>query len=50
MLDYKTALNSFVEAEQAEIEERAAVIEFDGKRPREEAERASIAMKLRGGA
>ncbi len=48
ILDFRTALNSFMEAEIDCIEERAAVIEFDGNLPRDEAERAAIAMRLRG--
>lgn len=47
-LDFRTALDSFFEAEQTAIEERAAVIEFDGKLPRDDAERAAIALTLRG--
>lgn len=50
VLDFKTALSSFIDGEIDCIEERAAIIEFDGKLPRDESERAAIAMTLRGSA
>ena len=48
VLDFKTALSSLIDGEIDSIEERAAIVEFDGKLPRDEAERAAIAITLRG--
>ncbi len=48
VLDFRTALSSFMHHEKEGIEERAAVMEFDGNLPRDEAERAAIALTLRG--
>jgi hypothetical protein len=46
VLDFRAAFGHFVDGEIDSIEERAAIIEFDGKLPRDEAERAAIAMTL----
>lgn len=48
VLDFRAALSSFIDCEIDGIEERAAIVEFDGKLPRDEAERLAIAMTLRG--
>ncbi len=47
-LDFRAALSSFGDDERGSVEERAAVMEFDGNLPRDEAERAAIALTLRG--
>lgn len=49
VLDFRTALSSLVDDERDSMEERAAVMQFDGNLSRDEAERAAISLTLRGG-
>jgi len=49
VLDFRSALSSLMDDERESVEERAAVMEFDGNLPRDEAERAAIALTFRGG-
>ncbi len=46
--NFTKALRLVDEDERAAVEERAAIAEFDGNLPRDEAERAAIALTLRG--
>lgn len=45
---FREALRLVAEDESVAIEERAAILEFDANLPRDKAERAAIALSLRG--
>jgi hypothetical protein len=45
--NYETALDLLPESDKISIEERAAVIEYDGKLSRQDAERAALSEVLK---